>query len=55
MVVVDSGHPQEHEDDRLRRTRQHFHGVLQRRLRLGAVVDGMRDEEFTKLTFFRVK
>ena len=35
MVVVNGGHAQEHEDDRFRRSAQHLHGILQRRLRVG--------------------
>ncbi len=35
MVVVDCGYAQEHEDDRFRRSTQHLHGILQRRLRVG--------------------
>ena len=35
MIVVNGGHAQEHEDDRLRGGAQHLQGVLQRRLRLG--------------------
>ena len=38
MVVVDGGHAQEHEDDRLARAAQHLHRVFQRRLRFGADV-----------------
>ena len=35
MVVVDGGDTQEHEDDGLRGSGQHLHGILQRRLRVG--------------------
>ena len=38
MVVVYGGHAEEHEDDRLAGSAQHLHGVLERRLRLGADV-----------------
>lgn len=35
MIVVNGGHAQKHEDDRFRRSAQHLHRVLQRRLRVG--------------------
>jgi hypothetical protein len=38
VVVMNRGDPKEHEDDGLRRAREHFHRVLHRRLRLGADV-----------------
>ncbi len=38
VLVVNGGHAQEHEDHRLGATRQHFHRVLDRRLRVARYI-----------------
>jgi hypothetical protein len=38
VLVVNGGHAQEHEDDRLGAARQHLHRVLDRRLRVARYI-----------------